>query len=74
MLTVKFAIALLVMFVVLTVIVRLIEPKLAFFPASGETATPQEFGIDYTPLSIVTRDGERLRGWALAHPAPYWTR
>jgi len=69
-LTVKFAIALLVMFVVLTVIVRLIEPKLAFFPASGETATPQEFGIDYTPLSIVTRDGERLRGWALIHPAP----
>ena len=69
-LTVKFAVALLVALVVLTLIVRLLEPKIAFFPAPGETVTPREFGVDYTPLSIPTRDGERLRGWALSHPVP----
>src|ERR1019366_2383537 len=51
---------------------RLLTVKfaVALFPALGETVTPREFGVDYTPLSIATRDGERLRAWALIHPAP----
>ena len=68
--TVKFAVALFAILVVLILIVRLLESRFAFFPALGETVTPREFGVDYTPLSIATRDGERLRGWALIHPAP----
>lgn len=70
LLTVKFALALLAMLVVLTLVVRLLEPGFAFFPAPGETVTPREFGVDFTPLSIPTRDDKRLRGWALIHPAP----
>lgn len=69
-LTVKFALALFAILVMLTLAVRLFESRLAFFPASGETVTPREFGVDYSALVLATRDGERLRGWALIHPAP----
>src|ERR1019366_8868838 len=65
LLTVKFAVALFPLLVVLILIVRLLESRFAFFPTLGETVTPREFGVNYTPLSIATRDGERLRGWAL---------
>jgi fermentation-respiration switch protein FrsA (DUF1100 family) len=54
---------------VLVVLVRLLEPRLAFFPSSGETTTPRDLGLDYEPLTIDTRDGERLRAW-LIHPPP----
>ena len=65
----------------LFVLVRLLEPSLAFFPSVGETTTPRDLGLDYEPLTIETGDGERLRAWHLApgtqhsapgaqHPAP----
>jgi uncharacterized protein len=50
---------------VLTWLVRRAEPWLAFFPVSGETVTPDSFGIAFTPLTITTKDGERLRAWHL---------
>lgn len=49
----------------LTLLVRMLEPRLAFFPAPGETTTPQQFGIPYEPLTIETADGERLRAWRI---------
>jgi hypothetical protein len=67
---VTFSIALFAILVVLTLVVRLFEPKIAFFPAPGEAVTPREFGVDFMPLSIATRDGERLCAWALIPPAP----
>jgi uncharacterized protein len=54
---------------VLVVLVRLLEPRLAFFPSGGETTTPRDLGLDYEPLTIETSDGERLRAWHI-HPAP----
>ena len=55
---------------VLVVLVRLLEPRLAFFPSAGETTTPRDLGLDYEPLTIETRDGERLRAWHItASPA-----
>ena len=57
----------------LFVIVRLLEPRLAFFPLIGETTTPRDFGFDYEPLTIKTADGERLRAWLIPgteHSAP----
>ena len=57
--------ALVLVLAALVVIVRLIEPRLAFFPTSGETATPRDFGLDYEAFTISTRDGERLLGWML---------
>jgi fermentation-respiration switch protein FrsA (DUF1100 family) len=49
----------------LTVLVRLIEPRLAFFPSAGEADTPRTFGIDFDPLTLPTADGERLRAWRM---------
>jgi uncharacterized protein len=54
---------------VLLAVVRLVEPRMAFFPATGESTTPRQLGLDYQSLSISTRDGERLHGWSLAGPA-----
>jgi fermentation-respiration switch protein FrsA (DUF1100 family) len=51
-------------------VVRLLEPRFAFFPSSGETATPEQFGVPFEATSLLTKDGERLRGWVLTHPAP----
>lgn len=50
---------------ILAVVVRLLEPRLAFFPSAGETTTPRDFGVDYEPLTIETADGERLRAWLI---------
>src|SRR5882672_5223552 len=55
--------------VVLFAFVRHVEPRMAFFPAIGESVTPRQLGLDYQSLSISTRDGERLHGWSLAGPA-----
>ena len=60
----------LAIFFVLAVLVRVFESRLAFFPVAGETVTPRELGVEHEPLSIVTHDGERLRGWALRHATP----
>ena len=59
------AIGLLAVLVVLATVVRLLEPRFAFFPLTGESVTPREFGIDYDPATVRTRDGERLRSWSL---------
>ena len=53
---------------VLVVLVRLLEPRLAFFPSAGETTTPRDLGLDYEPLTIETGDGERLRAWHIHSP------
>ena len=45
---------------------RLLEPRVAFFPASGENMTPRDFGVEYEPLTLATRDGEHLRAWAIS--------
>ena len=49
-------------------LVRLVEPGLAFFPLRGEDETPAQYGIQYTPLTIATADGETVHGWHLPRP------
>ena len=56
--------------VALVVIVRWLEPRFAFFPSVGEGVTPHDFGVEFEPVSISTRDGERLHGWWLRPPSP----
>ncbi len=51
-------------------LVRWMEPRLAFFPAAGESETPQNFGVPFDAITIETADGERLRGWIMRAPAP----
>lgn len=53
----------------LAVLVRVIEPRLAFFPARGESI-PADLGIRIEPATLDTQDGEHLRAWALPHANP----
>lgn len=62
--------ALLLVAVALALLVRWFEPRFAFFPYRGETATPRAFGVDYTADTLVTDDGERLRVWLLQATNP----
>jgi uncharacterized protein len=55
----------LAMLVLVAVLVRLLEPQLAFFPTQGETNTPRDFGVEYDTLMVTTSDGQRLRAWQL---------
>jgi fermentation-respiration switch protein FrsA (DUF1100 family) len=50
---------------VLAVVVRAMEAEMAFFPSPGEDATPASYGLPYSPLTLATSDGERLRVWHL---------
>lgn len=49
----------------LMLVIRLIEPQLAFFPTAGEDVTPRDFGERFDALTIPTADGERLHAWSL---------
>jgi hypothetical protein len=51
-------------------LVRLFEPKLAFFPAGGEQMTPADHGLAFTPLDVSATDGERLRAWWIPRDRP----
>jgi uncharacterized protein len=67
---VRAALLLVVGGVVLRGLVGLIEPRLVFFPFSGENATPATLGISYETVRIDTADGERLVAWQLEPDAP----
>jgi fermentation-respiration switch protein FrsA (DUF1100 family) len=51
--------------VVLRWLVRASEAQLAFFPMRGEDATPATYGVAFTPATVTTSDGVRLRVWHL---------
>jgi len=50
--------------------VRSFEASLAFFPTPGEDATPASYGAPFTPTTVTTSDGERIRVWHLTHDNP----
>ena len=56
--------------VLMWLLVRWAEPRLAFFPTTGESETPRDFGVPFDPVTIETVDGERLRAWVMRAPAP----
>jgi fermentation-respiration switch protein FrsA (DUF1100 family) len=56
--------------IALALAVRWLEPRFAFFPLTGETATPRDYGVDYEHWWIDTNDGERLSAWRLPHRLP----
>ena len=59
-----------VLAVALPLLVRWVEPRLAFFPSKGETETPREYGLAYEPLTLTTSDGERLAAWMMPASQP----
>src|SRR6185436_9222593 len=60
----------LVILVVLGLGARVLEPRLAFFPLTGEDITPKDFGVAYEAVTCDTIDGERLRAWIMRAPEP----
>jgi uncharacterized protein len=62
---------LIVAFVIgLAVLVRWIEPRLAFFPVRGELETPLDFDLSYTDVTVTTQDGEQLHAWQIPAGSP----
>jgi len=51
-------------------LVRWIEPRVAFFPTRGESETPVDFGLPFESVTIDTADGEHLRAWIIRAQAP----
>lgn len=51
--------------IVLTLLVRWLEPRMAFYPIRGVQDTPAAFGQPFVDLRIPTADGETLHGWWL---------
>lgn len=60
--------------IALALLVRWIEPRMAFFPFSGEAETPRDFGVPFEAITLDTRDGERLRAWLMTPPPPQAAR
>lgn len=56
--------------VLFALMVRWVEPRLAFFPIRGVQETPAAFGLAFRELRIPTPDGETLHAWWLEHPQP----
>lgn len=61
----------------LWILVRLMQPRMAFFPWTGVQRTPASQGIGFKDLQITTSDDVRLHGWWMEHPSPraaviYW--
>jgi uncharacterized protein len=65
-----FPITLAVALVALTLLVRWLEPRLAFFPFAGESETPRDFGLPFEAVTLDTGDSERLRAWIVPAAAP----
>ena len=62
--------ALVVAVLALTLLVRWLEPRLAFFPLAGEAETPRDFGVPFEAVTVDTADGERLRAWVMRPAEP----
>jgi uncharacterized protein len=56
--------------ITVALIVRWLEPRFAFFPQTGETATPRDYRLEYEQSWIETSDGERVSAWTLPHRLP----
>ena len=56
--------------IALVLLVRWIEPRVAFFPFQGETETPRNHGLVYEALTLTTSDGERLAAWMMPASQP----
>jgi fermentation-respiration switch protein FrsA (DUF1100 family) len=64
-------VGLMIVIVALALGVRLLEPRLVFYPIAGETATARDFDAPAAADSVQTADGERLHLWTLTHPRPH---
>lgn len=48
---------------VLKVAVVIFEPKMTFYPTTGLTARPDDYGMEFEAFGIETSDGETVQAW-----------
>ncbi len=56
--------------VALVLVARWIEPRFAFFPTTGETETPREYGMAFEAQDVMTPEGDRLHAWIMRAANP----
>jgi len=56
--------------VAVALLVRWMEPRIAFYPIRGESGTPRDYGVPFEPLDVVTPEGDHLRAWILRASSP----
>jgi fermentation-respiration switch protein FrsA (DUF1100 family) len=64
---IKLVIVVAIAVLAIVILVRLLEPSLAFFPLRGEDETPATAGLPFEPVDLKTTDGETLRAWWMPH-------
>jgi fermentation-respiration switch protein FrsA (DUF1100 family) len=67
---IKLVVFLVIAIVAVVILVRLLEPSMAFFPLRGEDATPSAAGLPFEAIDLRTTDGETLRAWWMPHHQP----
>lgn len=53
-------------YLILAALLYVFQGSLIYYPERQLMATPNQFGLDYEPVSVETEDGIKLSGWYLA--------
>ena len=64
------SVVVLLVIVAIVVLVRWLEPRMAFYPIRGIQNTPADLGLRFDDVRIATADGETLHAWWLQHEQP----
>ncbi|MDH3671539.1 MAG: alpha/beta hydrolase [Gammaproteobacteria bacterium] len=65
------ALTLVAAYLILATLLYVFQDGLIYYPARQLVVTPNQFGLDYEPVSLETEDGVRLSAWYLeANPTP----
>ena len=56
--------------ILLSILLYIFQPKFVFFPISTLDATPSDIGLAYEDIFINTEDGIVIHGWYLPHENP----
>lgn len=62
--------ALLVLWLALLILVYVFQSRLIYFPEREITLMPADLGLPFEDIYLETRDGARIHGWFVPHPAP----
>jgi hypothetical protein len=57
------ALFLIFVFILLFFFIRYVEKKSLYFPLRTIEATPEDIGLDYEDVSLITKDGLRISAW-----------
>jgi len=56
--------------ILLSLLLYLFQPKFVYFPMPELIATPEYAGLSYEEIYLTTEDNIKIHGWHVPHPAP----